>query len=164
MRSKSYLSLYLHIPFCRTMCTYCAFNTYTGMEDSIEPFVNALADEARALAEGQPGMPVGTIFFGGGTPSLITPEQYQRIFSAIRTGFDVSADAEISLEANPNDLTFDYLTALRETGFNRLSIGMQSASEAELRLFNRRHDVQMVVDSVAMARAAGFDNLSLDLI
>lgn len=158
------LSLYLHIPFCRTLCTYCAFNTYAGMEASIEPFIAALIEEIRCLGESQPGLRVGTIFFGGGTPSLIMVEQYQRLFAAIHAIFDVAADAEISLEANPNDLSANYLAGLRQTGFNRLSIGMQSANPAELRLFNRRHDVQMVINAVEMARTTGFDNLNLDLI
>ncbi|MCU0513684.1 MAG: radical SAM family heme chaperone HemW [Anaerolineae bacterium] len=161
---QSTLSLYLHIPFCKTMCTYCAFNTYTGMEDSIAPFVQALKTEIRTLADSQPGLPVGTIFFGGGTPSLLTPEQFATLLLTIQQGFTVAADAEISLEANPNDLTQPYLAALRQTGLNRLSIGMQSASAAELHLFNRRHDVPMVVAAMQAARAAGFASVNLDLI
>jgi oxygen-independent coproporphyrinogen III oxidase len=161
---NSSLSLYLHIPFCRTMCTYCAFNTFTGMDDFIPTFVDALTQEIQVLAASQPGLQVGTIFFGGGTPSLITPIQYTQLFAAIHSGFDVAPDAEISLEANPNDLSAEYLGALREVGFNRLSIGMQSANPAELAMFNRRHDVQMVVDAMAFARQSDFNNISLDLI
>lgn len=155
------LSLYLHIPFCSTKCTYCAFNTYIHLEHLIESFVDALAREVEIAGRGQA---VGTIFFGGGTPSLLTPQQFERIFHAIRQSFDVMPDAEISLEANPNDLNREYLAALREIGFNRLSIGMQTVNPNELRLFNRRHDNDAVARSMSAARSAGFDNVNLDLI
>src|SRR5687768_9527003 len=120
-------SLYLHIPFCRTICTYCAFNTYAGMDDQITPFVAALAQEIRWLAKHAPETRVGTIYFGGGTPSLLTPQHYADLFATLYDSFAIEPDAEISLEANPNDLNLPYLTALREVGFNRISIGMQSA-------------------------------------
>jgi oxygen-independent coproporphyrinogen-3 oxidase len=155
------LSLYLHIPFCSVKCSYCAFNTYTNLEALIEPFTDALIREIRLVGHGQR---VGTIFFGGGTPSLLTPAQFERIMQAIYSAFSVDADAEISLEANPADLSRPYLTALRETGLNRISIGMQSANTNELALFNRRHDNDAVVRAVSAARLAGFDNLNLDLI
>lgn len=155
------LSLYLHIPFCSTKCSYCAFNTYTHLEHLIDAFVDALAREVEIVGRGQA---VGTIFFGGGTPSLLTPEQYQRIFHAIHKHFSVMRDAEISLEANPNDLNRDYLAALRGIGFNRLSIGMQTANPNELRLFSRRHDNDAVARAMSAARGAGFDNVNLDLI
>src|SRR5690606_26580307 len=106
----------------------------------------------------------GTIFFGGGTPSLLAPEQFAQILVAVRQNFLVDADAEITLEANPNDLNREYLSALRAVGLNRISIGMQSANENELELFKRRHDNAAVVRAVSAARAGGFDNLNLDLI
>jgi oxygen-independent coproporphyrinogen-3 oxidase len=155
------LSLYLHIPFCSVKCSYCAFNTYTNLESLIEPFTQALIREIEIVGHGQR---VGTIFFGGGTPSLLTPAQFGRIMAAIYSAFSVDADAEISLEANPADLDRAYLTALREVGLNRISIGMQSANANELALFNRRHDNDGVVRAVSAARLAGFDNLNLDLI
>ncbi len=98
------LSVYLHVPFCATKCTYCAFNTYTHLDALIEPFVGALIREVEFVAASAPNQLVGTIFFGGGTPSLLTPQQFARILAALRRGFNVSADAEITLEANPNDL------------------------------------------------------------
>jgi oxygen-independent coproporphyrinogen-3 oxidase len=162
--TKHNTSLYLHIPFCRTICTYCAFNTYAGMDDQITPFVRALAQEIRWLAAHGPEMQVGTIYFGGGTPSLLTPEHYAELFATLYESYAIEPNAEISLEANPNDLNLSYLTALREVGFNRISIGMQSAQPTELELFHRRHDVPMVAAAVEAARAAGFDNLNLDLI
>jgi oxygen-independent coproporphyrinogen III oxidase len=162
--TKHNTSLYLHIPFCRTICTYCAFNTYAGMDDQITPFVHALAQEIRWLATHGPEMRVGTIYFGGGTPSLLTPEHYAELFATLSESYAIEPNAEISLEANPNDLNLPYLTALREVGFNRISIGMQSAQPTELELFHRRHDVPMVAAAVEAARGAGFDNLNLDLI
>jgi len=158
------LAIYLHIPFCRTKCTYCAFNTYTNLDPLFDTFVNALVHEIRLAGESKPGQKVGTIFFGGGTPSLLTPEQIQRILTGISTYFEVQPDAEISLEANPNDITKAYLTELRRVGINRLSLGMQSANLSELTLFARRHDNDQTVRAVSAARAAGFDNLNLDMI
>jgi oxygen-independent coproporphyrinogen-3 oxidase len=107
---------------------------------------------------------VRTIFFGGGTPSLLTPQQFAQILAVIRSAFNIQPNAEITLEANPNDLNRYYLAALRRIGLNRISIGMQSANENELQLFKRRHDNDAVVRAVSAARAAGFANLNLDLI
>lgn len=155
------LSIYLHIPFCRTKCTYCAFNTYTNLDALIPVFVDALAREIALVGQGQD---VHTIFLGGGTPSLLTPAQIETLLDAIRQNFALRSDAEISLEANPNDITYEYLHNLRTVGINRLSLGMQSAIDAELRLFARRHDNDQVAHAVSAARSAGFDNLNLDLI
>ncbi len=158
------LSVYLHVPFCGVKCTYCAFNTYVSIDHLIDPFVDALIHEINIVGRSKPNQRVSTIFFGGGTPSLLTPRQFEHILRALHESFDVQTDAEISVEANPSDITRDYLKALRDLGINRLSIGMQSANENELRLFNRRHDNDAVVRSVSAARLAGFDNLNLDLI
>ena len=158
------LSLYLHVPFCTSKCTYCAFNTYIHLETLIEPFVAALIEEIAISGRTNPGHPVGTVFFGGGTPSLLTPAQIRAILAAIETHFVLLPDVEISLEANPNDITRDYLAALRDAGINRLSIGMQSAIQSELTLYARRHDNDAVAHAVSAARLAGFDNLNLDLI
>jgi len=158
------LSIYIHIPFCGVKCTYCAFNTYVSLDHLIEPFVGALNREIEIVGSNTRDKAVGTIFFGGGTPSLLTPEQFRRIFSALRNHFAIQPDAEITIEANPSDITRDYLVALRNSGINRLSIGMQSANANELKLFNRRHDNDAVVRAVSAARAAGFDNLNLDVI
>jgi oxygen-independent coproporphyrinogen III oxidase len=155
-------SIYLHIPFCSTKCTYCAFNTYTNLEALVEPFVQALIREIGVVSA--PDRAVHTVFFGGGTPSLLTLEQLKRILQTIRLHFNLLPDAEISLEANPNDLDFAYLSGLKAVGVNRLSIGMQTANPNELALFARRHDNDAVARAVFSARAAGFDNLNLDLI
>lgn len=158
------LSLYLHIPFCRSKCTYCAFNTYTRLEHLIEPFVAALITELRSCADGAADSQVHTIFFGGGTPSLLQPWQLAEILDAIHSSFSVKGNAEISLEANPNDLNEAWLHAIRSAGINRLSLGVQSTLARELRLFARRHDSDEVARAVSDARLAGFDDLNLDLI
>ncbi len=158
------LSLYLHVPFCTTKCTYCAFNTYTNLEHLVPAFVEALCQEIAIVGKNNPYPTVHTIFFGGGTPSLLMPAQFATILDAIKQHFKLTPDAEITIEANPNDLDQEYLQALRALGINRLSIGMQSANMRELMLFSRRHDHQGVVDAVKAARDAGFDNLNLDLI
>jgi oxygen-independent coproporphyrinogen-3 oxidase len=158
------LSIYIHVPFCLTKCTYCAFNTYTKLEHLVEPFVGALIREIEVVGLSKPGQTVHTIFFGGGTPSLLKPDQVERILAALTHHFDITPDAEITLEANPNDLNRPYLADLRRVGINRLSIGVQSTHENELKLFARRHDNDQVAGAVSAARLAGFDNLNLDLI
>jgi oxygen-independent coproporphyrinogen-3 oxidase len=159
------LSLYLHIPFCTTKCTYCAFNTYIHLEDLIPAFVEALMHEIEMLAQGSgQRLKVETIFFGGGTPTLLTALQFERILDIIRTNFDLAKNTEITIEANPNDLKLEYLRDLRRLGINRLSIGMQSSNADELKLFARRHDYAVVQMVMPLVREAGFDNVNLDLI
>ena len=157
------LSLYLHIPFCRTRCTYCAFNTYTNAETLIEDYVATMCHELRWLGRST-RQPIHTIYFGGGTPSMLTAEQVGRIVRTCREVFNVTLDAEITLEANPGAIADGYLAELRTVGANRLSLGMQSAHATELKLFARQHDVVAVADAVTDARRSGFDNVSLDLI
>ena len=160
------LSLYLHIPFCRHRCSYCDFNTYTGLDDLKEAYAQALADEVGQVAAvaGEKQLPVQTVFFGGGTPSLMSPAALAQIMQSVRRHFNLLPVAEISLEANPGTVDDAYLKALRALGINRLSLGMQSANRTELALLEREHDFQTVASAVSLARAAGFDNVSLDLI
>ncbi len=158
------LALYLHVPFCRTKCTYCAFNTYANQNKLIAPFVKALCREIRFVGERAVERRVFSVFLGGGTPSLLSPQQIASIMQTIAQSFDLEADAEISLEANPNDITVEYARAIRDAGVNRISLGMQSANENELQLFARRHDNDQTARAVSAARAASFDNLNLDLI
>ncbi len=158
-------SLYLHIPFCRKRCGYCDFNTFAGLEGLIPAYVQALTAEIEGLGRlSEHSLPVHTVFFGGGTPSLLTGEQVKTILAAARAAFRVTLDAEISLEANPGTLTPESLKDLREAGVNRLSLGVQSMHPAELSLLERLHGVPEVIEAVAWAREAGFDNLNLDLI
>lgn len=158
-------SLYLHIPFCRHRCAYCDFNTYAGLEGRIPAYVDALCREIRWMGShhAEP-LPVHTIFFGGGTPTLLVPEQVETVLSTIRGCFALDADAEITMEANPGTVDLDSLRALQRAGVNRLSYGMQSAHPDDLRLLERQHDTFDVIQAVHWARQAGFDSLSLDLI
>lgn len=158
------LSLYLHIPFCTTKCTYCAFNTYVKLEHLIDSFVEALRREIVISSLGNPYHGVGSIFFGGGTPSLLTPQQFDVLLSQINTSFVVAGDAEVTIESNPNDLNLPYLQQLRSLGINRISLGMQSSNEDELKLYARRHNHPALLSAMDSAREAGFDNINLDLI
>lgn len=158
-------SLYLHIPFCRHRCGYCDFNTTAGLEALIPAYVDALRREIRLAGEAAgERLPVHTVFFGGGTPSLLPTEAVAGILDEIREHFEVLAGAEISLEANPGTVSFEALQGLWAAGINRLSFGMQSADPAELAFLERQHDVFDVFRAVEWSRGAGFTNLSLDLI
>ncbi len=161
---SSPLSIYLHIPFCSTRCSYCAFNTYTDLAQLIPAYVDALCYEISAAAAAAPKREVHSVYVGGGTPSLLTARQFERLLSRLSAAFDLSPTCEISLEANPDDLDASYLRSLRELGFNRLSIGMQSANPDILRLFDRQHDVSAVASAMDAARQAQFDNVNLDVI
>ena len=157
-------SLYFHIPFCTHRCAYCDFNTYAGQERLIPAYVEALCNEVRLMASSAPArLPVYTIFFGGGTPSLLSPAQFEPILQTIHDHFDLS-DPEISLEANPGTVTLDSLRGLRHAGFNRISFGVQSFHPVELRQLERIHDPFDVFNAVYWAHQAGFGNLNLDLI
>ncbi len=169
------LSLYIHIPFCHSKCHYCDFNSYAGQLRWREPYVQALLREIAwagdlARRSGQSGAPTDqpwpcrTIFFGGGTPSLLVAEQVAQILAAARQAFAVQADAEITLEANPGTLEQAHLTALRAAGVNRLSMGAQSFDAGLLRWMGRIHSPEEVESAFQMARRADFDNINLDFI
>jgi oxygen-independent coproporphyrinogen-3 oxidase len=164
-------SLYLHIPFCTHRCAYCDFNTYAGQESMIPAYVDALCKEIEFVGSRRPspfrrgaGGEVHTIFFGGGTPSLLSPPQFESIFKSIRSAFTLTPDCEITIEANPGTVSYEALCQLREIGVNRLSFGVQSANAFELRMLERAHDFFDVIEAVTSARKAGFTNLNLDLI
>lgn len=158
-------SIYLHIPFCVHRCAYCDFNTYAGMESLIPVYVAALRREIELAAESAGSrLPVHTVFFGGGTPSLLDAAQVGNILRTISNCYELYPDAEITLEANPGTLSLEQLRNLRTTGVNRISMGMQSSHPDELKLLERQHGLDDVVQSASWARTAGFDNLSLDLI
>jgi oxygen-independent coproporphyrinogen-3 oxidase len=161
-------ALYLHIPFCRHRCSYCDFNTYTGLAELQGAYARALAAEVRqvaalAAAAGRRAA-IRTIFFGGGTPSLMRPEELALILSAVRETMDLDPAAEITMEANPGTVDAASLAAVRGLGVNRLSFGVQSALPHELALLGREHDFAVAVSALEMARAAGFDNINFDLI
>lgn len=158
-------AVYLHIPFCVHRCGYCDFNTYAGLEDLIPAYTAALCREIALVAQSAgERLPVHTIFFGGGTPSLLSEAQLESILRSLAEAFDWQPGIEISLEANPGTVSLASLQAMRRLGVNRLSLGMQSAHPGELRLLERQHDYPEVVRAVTAARQAGFDNLNLDLI
>jgi oxygen-independent coproporphyrinogen-3 oxidase len=158
-------SLYFHIPFCVHRCAYCDFNTYAGQETLIPDYVDALCGEIRYLAESAPQrLSAHTLFFGGGTPSLLSSFQFETILKVTRDCFDLTQDAEISLEANPGTVSFDSLRDLHGLGFNRISLGVQSSHPDELRQLERIHNYFDVIEAVTWARRAGFENLNLDLI
>lgn len=158
-------SLYFHIPFCRHRCSYCDFNTYAGLDGLIPEYMAALRRETAwaGQAAGERSS-VHTIFLGGGTPSLIPADELAALLEICRENFEVLPDVEITLEANPGTVTLDTLRALRQAGFNRISLGMQSANAVDLMLLERQHDTLDVMRAVEWARRAGFDNLNLDLI
>lgn len=155
------LGLYLHIPFCAAICSYCNFNR--GLLDAAlkARYVEALEREIGRCADGSP---VDTIYFGGGTPSLLEPHEVGRLIDACRRGFDVAADPEVTLEANPETVDEDRLRAFRAAGVNRLSLGVQSFHDEELARLGRLHGSNRARAAVAEARSAGFDNVSIDLM
>lgn len=158
-------SLYLHIPFCKHRCGYCDFNTTAGMEALIPPYVAALRREISLIGEAAgERLPVHTVFFGGGTPSLLPAQAVAGILDEIRIHFEVQAGVEISLEANPGTVLLESLREFWAAGVNRLSFGMQSADPAELTFLERQHDVFDVFRAIEWSRKVGFANISLDLI
>lgn len=158
-------SVYLHIPFCHHRCSYCDFNTYTGLDDLIPDYTQALCSEINFIAANcVQRIPVHTVFIGGGTPSILPIIELAKVFEALNRDFEIINGAEFTLEANPERVTYDYLKGLRSLGINRLSLGMQTANPEELRLLERQHDYDRIARTVSLARKAGFDNINLDLI
>ncbi len=157
------LSLYFHIPFCERKCLYCDFYSVES-QSSMAPFLDALCAEIAAAASLRPAAPIGTLFFGGGTPSLLEPGQLERILGAVQNRWRVLPHAEITVETNPGTVDREKLRAFRSLGVNRLSIGVQSFDDRELRFLSRIHDASQAVRCVDAARQAGYENLSLDLI
>jgi oxygen-independent coproporphyrinogen-3 oxidase len=157
-------SIYLHIPFCRHRCHYCDFNTFAGMERYIPEYIDALIKEFRIVINQKPNLKINSIYFGGGTPSLIPSQLYKALFSELKQLVSLSDDCEISLEANPGTLDLPYLAKLREIGFNRISLGAQSTDTFDLVRLDRIHSIEDILSSVQNARKAGFDNINLDMI
>ena len=155
--------LYVHIPFCVSKCAYCAFYSMPSLKMK-GAFMKALLSEMASRVPYLNGEQVNTVYFGGGTPSILSVEELDVILRAIRQHYRVSDQAEFTLEANPDTLSLDYLSALRKAGVNRLSIGIQSFFDEDLRYLSRRLDSTHARQCVGWARQAGFDNLSLDLI
>lgn len=156
------IGLYLHIPFCAAICNYCNFNRGLHDDGLRRRYVDALIADIRSHAA--PGVATDTIFFGGGTPSLLEPGEVSRILAACAESFALSGDTEVTLEANPESASVDALDGFRAAGINRISFGVQSFHDTELKRLGRLHSSATARLVVARARAAGFDNLSLDLM
>ena len=157
------LGVYAHFPFCSVRCTYCDFPTVAGRDDKIETYLGALIREIDTSQPEAAGA-VDTIFLGGGTPSRMSGEQVTRVLAALMRRFDVAPDVEITLEGNPESLTAEALAAFREAGVTRISVGVQSLDDAVLARVGRAHDAAAAGVAVGLARAAGFADVSLDLI
>jgi len=166
------LAFYVHIPYCARRCGYCDFNTYTPSELSISSdlsgvsrdYIDLVIAEISSARKVSKADVVPTIFFGGGTPTLMEPKDLGRVITAIKNNFDLAPNAEITTEANPDTVTEAKLAELREVGINRISFGMQSAVPHVLAALDRTHNPANVAQSVKDARAAGFDEVSVDLI
>ncbi len=156
--------LYLHIPFCIARCPYCDFNTYAGLESLFEAYVAALREEIGRSGTTWGRPQIRTIFIGGGTPSVLSPALLRQLLDACYTAFDVEAGAEITSEANPGTVDWAKYSALREMGVNRLSLGVQSFDDAELRWLGRIHNASEAENAYAVARKAGFGNINLDFM
>ena len=155
------LGLYLHIPFCSAICNYCNFNRGLFDAELKQQYVAALREEIHQRAD---GASADTVFFGGGTPSLLEPTEIADLIEACRAGFALSPDAEITLEANPETVSDERLAGFRRAGVNRLSFGVQSFRDEELLRLSRLHSAARARDAFRQARRAGFDNISLDLM
>lgn len=158
------VGVYIHIPFCAHICPYCDFTTYAGKQNLIPRYVDALCREIESSSSMVSGRRVATVFIGGGTPSLLDARQMSRILDSCRDAFDLDSAAEISVECNPNGLAAELLAGYRAAGVNRLSIGAQTLDRRGLRTLGRHHEAHDVLDAIVAARAAGFSNVSLDLI
>ena len=156
-------SLYIHVPFCATRCVYCDFFSNTDTRYK-EPYLRAIEKEMELRGEYIDDDTLETIYLGGGTPSRLSGNDLERIFNAISRRFSITEGAEITLEANPDDIRPDYLSALRDLPINRISMGIQSFRPEDLRLLNRRHDREQAIRAVELCQAHGFTNLSIDLI
>lgn len=155
--------IYIHIPFCRQACHYCDFH-FSVNQDTSPQITDAIIREISLQKNYLPDETIQTIYFGGGTPSLLDQKELARILDKLFKEFRIAADAEISMEANPDDLTEKKIAELRQLSINRLSIGVQSFEDADLRWMNRAHDARQAVRSVRSAQEAGFTNISIDLI
>ena len=162
---KRTLGLYVHIPFCVRKCNYCDFLSFSATEEVKEQYVQALCDEIISFSHVKNvDFEVATIFFGGGTPSVLKGEQMERIMKAIRQAFPVKADAEITIEMNPGTVTKEKLETYYKIGINRLSIGLQTTDDERLKVLGRIHTYEQFLHNYQWAREVGFQNISVDLM
>ncbi len=164
MNEKDELELYVHIPFCERKCEYCDFLSFTSDEWERDAYINQLIAEIRAQGTLYKDKRLSTIYFGGGTPSILRGVDIFNIMSAIYESFAINAAAEISIECNPGTLTESKLSYYRDAGINRLSIGLQSADNDELKMLGRIHTYEKFLESYQLARYMGFDNINIDIM
>ena len=155
--------IYIHIPFCKTRCIYCDFYSTTRSELK-QRYIHALCRELQTRKDYLQGEPIETIYFGGGTPSQLEEEDFKQVFATITKTYGLDSVKEITLEANPDDLTEEYTVLLGSLPFNRISMGIQTFDDPTLKLLNRRHDAAQAIEAVKRCRRAGFQNISIDLI
>ncbi|RAP76743.1 radical SAM family heme chaperone HemW [Paenibacillus montanisoli] len=157
-------ALYIHIPFCTNKCHYCDFTSYVLRGQPVDAYLDALEQEMARTVEGLPPEEIRTVFVGGGTPTVLTPPQMERFLASVKRYFPIAPDAEFTMEANPGTVETDKLFAMKAGGVNRISFGVQSFDNGLLERIGRIHNVDDVYRSIEEARAAGFDNLSIDLM
>lgn len=155
--------IYIHIPFCKTKCTYCDFYKITDLSKK-DALLLALQKEIGLRQNYLNSESVSTIYFGGGTPSTMLANEIGAVLNAIYSNFQIDENCEITLEANPDDLSATYLSEIRKWGVNRLSIGVQSFDDKQLKIINRRHSASAALEAIKNAQLAGFENISIDLI
>ncbi|MCL2375833.1 MAG: radical SAM family heme chaperone HemW [Defluviitaleaceae bacterium] len=158
------LSIYIHIPFCRVKCIYCDFLSFCGKDEMMGPYVDALCADIAQSAVDFVGYGVVSVFFGGGTPTTLTVGQLERIVSTVRRNYSLASDISITTEANPETVDLSYLTKLKQMGFNRISIGVQSFDGRLLSALGRVHSAEKAVEAVKLANRAGFDDINIDLM
>lgn len=158
------LGLYVHIPFCVSKCYYCNFNSYTGLDNLKEDYIKAIVEEIMAFSSKVKDYEITTIYIGGGTPSCMDNSAIEDIVSVIKNNYNVSSNAEISIEANPNSITQDKAIKWQSAGVNRVSIGLQSADDNLLKLINRPHTKKDYLNAIKCLKKAGFKNLNTDIM
>lgn len=158
------IGVYIHVPFCAHICPYCDFTTYAGKDQLIPNYVDAVVQELELRAGEANSRSAATIYLGGGTPSMLSPEQIETILTGVRNVLPVESDVEITMEANPNALSIERLEGYRDAGVNRLSIGAQTLDRRGLRTLGRQHESDDVLASLADAHRAGFERINLDFI
>ncbi|MDR1527460.1 MAG: radical SAM family heme chaperone HemW [Dysgonamonadaceae bacterium] len=155
--------IYFHIPFCKTRCLYCDFFSSTALSLR-EAYVEAMCRELEERSDYLKGHSIATVYFGGGTPSQLPAKSFEKLFGTLAAVFPALSPCEITLEANPDDITPEYLDSLENLPFNRISLGVQSLNDSELQFLNRRHDAQSAIRSVRLCREKGWENISVDLM
>ncbi len=164
MKKRPLESIYIHIPFCKEKCHYCAFVSYANRESFFDDYIEALTFEVSKSLETHRSIDIKTIYIGGGTPSLLNTKYYEKILEVISQFITINTQAEITIEINPGTVDLDYLRSLNSIGINRLSVGVQSFDQRILDYINRKHNVKDVYNAINYARQSDFENISIDLM